>query len=189
MNVLIITLSALLALSVPDEKTSDNIVSRIDAVTSSFRTLSCNYSYSKTVSLLQETVSAEGSVEIDMKTSVIRWTKRSPEHTEMIFSPDDVQGTSITKDNKQIYKKIAKFITSRAGSKGIGEQKDFKRTVSSANGVYVMKLTPKNRDSIPFFTQIDLTFDAKSCILKEIRITDEDSDITVISIDSVRIER
>jgi len=168
---------------------SGTVIGKIDSVLVSISRLSCDWYYQKTVSILQEEITASGCVEIDMKSSVLRWDKNTPAHTELLFTPTDVSGTSVSKDNRQIYRRISKFVNSRVNSKTIADPKDFKRTVSIADNEYVIRMVPKSQEMMALFTEIELIFDKRSLLLKKIMMVDSDSDVTVITIKSIKTER
>jgi len=189
MNILFSIIAALWSVAFLSPSDSEKVISSIDSVISSVSRISFSYRYAKTVSLLKEEIKASGYVEIDTESSILNWTKESPSHSAITFTKDDVSGTSVTKDNKQIYRKISKFINSRISSGTIADRKDFRRTVEITERGYILHLEPRSPESIPFFTVMDITFDKSSFILKEIRMTDAESDVTVISISSVKTER
>jgi len=189
MNSLLLFFTAIWAAAVLNQSESDRIMASIDSMTATISHISFQYQYSKTVSLLQEEITAAGQVDIDMSSSILKWTKESPSHSEIIFAQGDAQGSSITKDNKQIYRKISKFINSRLNSRTIDGQKEFNRSVSCRSTGYVVHLVPKSEEAFPFFTRIELTFDKTSFLVKEIRMEDSDADVTVISISSIKTGR
>lgn len=182
-------LTALAILTCADGNDTERVLSAVNAAYSPVTAISCDYSYSKTVSLLEEDVKASGHVSVDRVSGQLEWTRSKPFVSTLIFGPSDVQGTSVTKENRQIYKKISKFIESRVRSSEIADLKEFNIDASETSREYVLVMTPKSGDMPALFVRMILTFRKDDMILSTIKMEDQYGDTTVIMLSSVKLTR
>lgn len=182
-------LTAMALLSSVQSTDTERILSVIEAAYSPVRSISCDYSYTKSVSLLEEELKASGRVMIDRASGRLEWYKTEPSCSSLLFASGDVQGTSITKDNKQIYRKISKFIESYSESFKIADPKEFDITASETSQEYLLTMIPRPGSTAAIFGKITLCFAKKGTVLNRIKLEDQYGDVTIINLSSVKITR
>lgn len=166
------------------------IIAEINATAKGINTLQCDFTQTKTLSIMDEQMVSKGRM-FFARPNKLRWQYTSPYDYTFIITDDKVLiGKGKTKNSidlkgSQAFQEIARMIAGSVTGRCLTEKNDFDVQIQTTNVTYMALLKPKKSQMRKMFKQIRLTFSKKERIVTQVEMTDANGDQTVIKMQNV----
>ena len=161
------------------------IISDINAAAKDIRTLLCDFTQTKDLSILNDKMVSQGTMTF-MQPANLRWAYTSPYNYTFIIHDEKVhiakgnKRNSIDIKNNQVFQEIARLMAGSVTGRCLTQTKDFSVKILIADKSYIAVLTPKDKQLKKMFHTIRLTFDRARKIITTVEMTENGGDATVI---------
>lgn len=172
--------------------TDAEILASIRSASESINAMHCSFTQTKHSAMMKDDAVSTGVMSYSSP-SRLRWEYREPVNYVM-----DIDGSSltiITEDGMQshdtskerMYAGISEIMLGCMSGQAITDKRLFRSTVSDADGLWVVSMTPVRRDMARMFKSVTLTFNPGDCLLRNIVMLDASDNSTTIEISDVSI--
>lgn len=187
-SILVATLS--LSAAPLDLRQKNRIIADINKTTSSLRTISCTFTQTKHLSMLNESMKSTGKMYFSHPGS-LRWEYTSPYKYLFILNGNKVYvGGKSRKDvidtnSNRLFKEVARIMMATVTGKALSNTKDYTIDVTDAKTGWNVSLIPKKKEMRRMFSKIILNFTKKGNMLTSITLFENNKDRTVISLGNI----
>jgi len=167
------------------------IINDINAAAKDIRTLQCDFTQTKDLSILNDKMVSQGAMTF-MQPANLRWSYTSPYNYTFIIHEDKVhiakgsKRNSIDIKNNQVFQEIARLMAGSVTGRCLTQTKDFSVKVLIAEKSYIAVLTPKDKQLKKMFQTIRLIFDRARKVVTTVELTESGGDATVIEFRNVQ---
>lgn len=169
-----------------------NIIGQITNAESSIRTLQCNFTQTKHLSMLNDKMISKGKMVYQSPAS-LHWEYQTPYQYLFIINGAKVlikQGgkrNAIDVKSNRMFKEITRVMMNSVTGHNLSSSSDFSVKIFTSADAYIANLTPKNKQMKSMFSSIRLHFNAKRCIVSRIEMFEKSGDSTDIELHDVQI--
>ncbi|MBQ7443962.1 MAG: outer membrane lipoprotein carrier protein LolA [Bacteroidaceae bacterium] len=167
------------------------IISDISHAASQVATLSCDFTQTKTLSILTDRLVSHGNM-LFSRPQKLRWCYTKPYAYTFIINGERI---SIAKDSRrsdidlrssQLFKETARLMAGSVTGQCLTQEGDFDVTILADATTYVASLRPKAKRLRTMFADIRLTFDRASKCVRQVVLTEPSGDTTLITFTNIR---
>lgn len=201
MKQILLILLTLLSLTLSSQSQYITDVHSIDEIKDNIRiscdeicNVRCNYIQEKSVSLLEDKISNEGEV-IFMKPNSLYWRNDSQGDNFFILKNDSVKvvnnnGVTVAPIKEHIiFREILKIINNGISNNSIIDEKNFVPTFEENDNDIIVNMKPKKNRMKSVFGNMRLYFDKSSYLVHRIEMTDNNNDITTITLSDIYLNQ
>jgi len=167
------------------------MVSRVNAAAKQVRSLTCDFTQTKTLSFLKDKVVSRGKM-VYAQSGRLRWEYTSPYAYVLTIADGKVriksgkQSQQIDLKSSKLFQSIAQMMVGTITGQCLKEGGDFGIEMYSGGGKMEARLTPKTRDLKAMFSSIRIRFDAAKALPERVEMREKNGDLTVIDLKNVR---
>lgn len=158
----------------------------------SIESLECEFTQTKTVSMLEQKIVSEGKLYF-RKPSAVRWEYLTPVHNFFIMNGEDLlAGNDASAKHSSLKKNrfarmISSLIVGSLSGESLEDSRNFKTELSLETGEWVAVLTPLRRDLSQLCSSIVLRFNPKTALANSITLNEASGDCTHIVFRNMKI--
>ena len=167
------------------------VIAKINKATSGLKSMSCNFTQTKHLSMLSDKMVSEGKMNYKQPNK-LRWEYTSPYQYLFIFSGTKVYvGNKSRKDvidtnSNKLFKEVARIMMSTVTGTALSNAADFSVTVEDGKTLWNVTLIPKKKEMKKMFTRIVLSFTKSDLIISEINLHEKNNDRTNIRLRNIK---
>lgn len=177
------------------EKSEINVIkSKITEACKNINNIRCNYLQEKSVSLLEDEIRNEGEV-VFTTPNKLYWENTSPKNHSFTLKNDSVKivndnGVNIMPiQNHLIFREISKIINNSISSHSIIDENNFIPSFEENENHIIVKMKPKKNKMKSVLGNMTIHFDKSSYLIHKIEITDNNNDITTITLSDISVNQ
>ena len=184
MKKIFIIITALVASIFSFAQSNDEIMAKLTQAAASMKSMQCNFTQNKTMSMLAEPTISKGRM-CYVSPDKMKW-----EYTDPYPFAIKVDGEKMTKiaDGKEeildtknrMYQGMMKIIMSSATGKNLFDKSAFDVTISSDGNFWRADMKPKKSDMKRMFSTMTFYFEKKRDIINKVVLTEANGDNTTI---------
>lgn len=165
-------------------------ISTINKAASGLKSMSCNFTQTKYLSLLSDKMVSEGKMYY-RQSDKLRWEYTTPYSYLFIFNGTKVYvGGKNRKDvidtnTNKVFKEVARIMMNTVTGKALSDSSDFSVDIESSGTSWIVTLVPKKKDIKQMFSKIVLTFTKSNTMISEINIYEKNGDRTNIKLKNI----
>lgn len=165
-------------------------ITTINKAASGLKSMSCNFTQTKYLSLLSDKMVSEGKMYY-RQSDKLRWEYTTPYSYLFIFNGTKVYvGGNNRKDvidtnTNKVFKEVARIMMNTVTGKALSDSSDFSVDIESSGTNWIVTLVPKKKDIKQMFTKIMLTFTKSNTMISEINIYEKNGDRTNIKLKNI----
>lgn len=165
-------------------------ITTINKAASDLKSMSCNFTQTKYLSLLSDKMVSEGKMYY-RQSDKLRWEYTTPYSYLFIFNGTKVYvGGKNRKDvidtnTNKVFKEVARIMMSTVTGKALSDSSDFSVDIESSGTNWIVTLVPKKKDIKQMFSKIMLTFTKSNTMISEINIYEKNGDRTNIKLKNI----
>lgn len=174
-------------------KQKEAVVAKINKTAAAMKSMSCQFTQTKTVSLLKNTMVSKGTMQYQQPDK-LRWAYTSPYKYLFIFNGTKVYVANKSKKDvidtqtNKMFKEIARIMMSTVTGKALSNAADFDVVVNDNKTTYNVMLTPKKKELKQMFQKVELIFSKSNSMISEINIFEKkNNDKTNIKFSNISI--
>lgn len=173
---------------------TQEILSAIDRTTSAVKTLRCEFTQTKELSILRDQMVSHGVMYYQQEGGKLHWEYTSPYRYTFILNGDRVlmrsseQTQVVNTSDNRIFQEIARNIMNSLTGRCLTATNDFRTQIRTENGTWIAELTPIRREMQPFFTQLRLHFDPKRQLVIRVEMIEKNKDRTIIDLKNIQTD-
>lgn len=158
----------------------------------SIESLECEFTQTKTVSMLEQKMVSGGKLYF-RKPSAVRWEYLTPVHNFFIMNGEDLLAGNDASAKRSSLKKnrfarmISSLIVGSLSGESLEDSRNFKTELSLETGEWVAVLTPLRRDLSQLCSSIVLRFNPKTALANSITLNEASGDCTHIVFRNMKI--
>ena len=183
--VIAISLVLLSAVGVEDE-----MIESIVKASSDINSMKCDIAQTRIVPLMDEPQKSSGTM-IYFKPSRFCLNYTDPFEWKLKVDGDNIMtgsdDSAMNGDAGRLYKGLSGMILGCMSGDMLKDKRTFKVTVTDVGGEWKALLIPVRRDMKKMFSQIELGFDPKTCLLRRLQMDDAGGGSTEILITNVKL--
>lgn len=166
------------------------IISRINTAASEIKTMTCSFTQTKNLSILNDKMVSHGKM-LYSQPDKLRWEYTNPYQYLFIFNGSKIYiGNKSRKDvidtnSNKVFKEVARIMMSTVTGKALSSTSEFTISVADERGAYVVTMLPKKKEIRQMFSRIELVFDKTGSMISEINIFEKNGDSTNIKITNI----
>ena len=166
------------------------VIAKINAVSSRIKSMSCSFVQTKHLSLLSDKMVSKGKMYF-RNPDKLRWEYTSPYNYIFVFNGTKVYVGSKTKkdvidtNTNKIFKEIGRIMMNTVTGKALSNQNDFVVNVSSDNTFWIVSLVPQKKEMKQMFARIELLFNKSDTTIAQINLFEKNNDKTNIKLENV----
>lgn len=189
---LICTLSVYGAKLTASQKQS--IISRINKAASGLKTMSCSFTQTKHLSMLNDKMVSGGKMYYKQPNK-LRWEYTTPYQYLFIFNGTKVYVGNKSRKNvidtntNRVFKEVARIMMSTVTGTALSKSNEFTIDVAETNSSWQVTLVPKKKEVKKMFSQIILIFNKSNLMIAEINIYEKNNDRTNIKLKGISTNR
>lgn len=170
------------------------IVEAIDRSASSLQSMSCRFTQTKELSILQEKMVSNGVMYYCRQGGRLRWEYQSPYVYTFVMNGNRVMMRSdertdvIDTSRNQLFGQIARIMMNTLTGRCLTAAEEFKTEVRVEANEWIAELTPRRRDMAQFFARIRLHFDPQRRVVSRVEMFEQSGDRTVIDLKNIRTD-
>ena len=167
------------------------VIAKINKATSRLKSMSCNFTQTKHLSLLSDKMVSEGKMNYKQPNK-LRWEYTSPYQYLFIFNGTKVYvGNKSRKDvidtnSNKLFKEVARIMMSTVTGTALSNAADFSVTVEDGKTLWNVTLIPKKKEMKKMFTRIVLSFSKSDLMISEINLHEKNNDRTNIRLRNIK---
>lgn len=165
-------------------------ITTINKAASGLKSMSCNFTQTKYLSLLSDKMVSEGKMYY-RQSDKLRWEYTTPYSYLFIFNGTKVYvGGNNRKDvidtnTNKVFKEVARIMMNTVTGKALSDSSDFSVDIESSGTNWIVTLVPKKKDIKQMFSKIVLTFTKSNTMISEINIYEKNGDRTNIKLKNI----
>lgn len=173
---------------------SDKMVSELSAATSSFKTITCDFTQQKKLEMLNDVMISEGKM-IYKQNNKLRWEYVKPYQYTFVLNDAKViikssQNTTVVDvNNSRVFQEIARIMMNSVTGNCLKDNSDFKVVMYEANGLWMASLTPLKKEMKQMFSKVNIFFDPKQKTVVAIEMHEASGDLTRIDIKNIKLNQ
>ncbi len=167
------------------------VIAKINKATSGLKSMSCNFTQTKHLSMLSDKMVSEGKMNYKQPNK-LRWEYTSPYQYLFIFNGTKVYvGNKSRKDvidtnSNKLFKEVARIMMSTVTGTALSNAADFSVTVEDGKTLWNVTLIPKKKEMKKMFTRIVLSFSKSDLMISEINLHEKNNDRTNIRLRNIK---
>lgn len=167
------------------------VIAKINKATSGLKSMSCNFTQTKHLSMLSDKMVSEGKMNYKQPNK-LRWEYTSPYQYLFIFSGTKVYvGNKSRKDvidtnSNKLFKEVARIMMSTVTGTALSNAADFSVKVEDGKTLWNVTLIPKKKEMKKMFTRIVLSFSKSDLMISEINLHEKNNDRTNIRLRNIK---
>lgn len=171
-----------------------DVIARINAAAASLKTMTCNFTQTKTIAMLSETMVAKGRMSYS-RPDRLRWEYTTPYKYLFIFNGTKVYvGSSsradvIDTNANKLFKEVGRLMMSTVTGTALSDTRSFTSDVADGGSRWQVTLVPKKKEMKKMFSQIVLHFGKKDLMIAQIDLYDSNRQLTSISLTDIHTDR
>lgn len=172
-------------------KQKQDIIERINKAASGLKSMDCNFSQTKYLSLLSDKMVSEGKMYYEQPNK-LRWEYTTPYQYLFIFNGTKVYvGNKSRKDvidtnTNKVFKEVARIMMSTVTGTALSNSSDFSIDVADDNNQWQITLVPQKKEMKKMFSKIILLFNKSNMMISEINIYEKNNDRTNIKLKNIK---
>lgn len=178
------------ALTYTAQQTEDEMIESIVQASSDIISMKCDIAQTRRVPLMDEPQKSSGTM-IYFKPSRFCLNYTEPFEWKLKVDGDNIMTGSdngaMNGDAGRLYKGLSGMILGCMSGDMLKDKRTFKVTVTDVGGEWKALLIPVRRDMKKMFSQIELGFDPKTCLLRRLQMDDAGGGSTEILITNVKL--
>ena len=191
-SVLLIAFCAISAMAAPmTAKQKQDVIGRINQAASGLKSMSCNFTQTKFLSLLSDKMVSHGKMYYKQPNK-LRWEYTNPYQYLFIFNGAKVYvGNKSRKDvidtnTNKVFKEVARIMMSTVTGTALSNSSDFSIDVADGKTQWQITLVPKKKEMKKMFAKIVLFFNKPNLMISEINIYEKNNDRTNIKLNNIK---
>ena len=191
-SILLIALCAISAMAAPmTAKQKQDVIGRINQAASGLKSMSCNFTQTKFLSLLSDKMVSHGKMYYKQPNK-LRWEYTNPYQYLFIFNGAKVYvGNKSRKDvidtnTNKVFKEVARIMMSTVTGTALSNSSDFSIDVADGKTQWQITLVPKKKEMKKMFAKIVLFFNKSNLMISEINIYEKNNDRTNIKLNNIK---
>lgn len=179
---------------ITDKARINEIKENVTRSCSNINNVRCNYIQEKSVSLLEDNIKNEGEV-IFMTPDNLYWKNNIPENQLFILRNDSVKivndnGVNIMPIQEHlIFREISKIINNGVSNNSIIDENNFIPSYEENENHIIVNMKPKKNKMKSVLGSMTIHFEKSSYLVHKIEITDNNYDITTITLSDIYINQ
>ena len=178
------------ALTYTVQQTEDEMIESIVQASSDIISMKCDIAQTRRVPLMDEPQKSSGTM-IYFKPSRFCLNYTEPFEWKLKVDGDNIMtgsdDSAMNGDAGRLYKGLSGMILGCMSGDMLKDKRTFKVTVTDVGGEWKALLIPVRRDMKKMFSQIELGFDPKTCLLRRLQMDDAGGGSTEILITNVKL--
>jgi outer membrane lipoprotein-sorting protein len=178
------------ALTYTAQQTEDEMIESIVQASSDIISMKCDIAQTRRVPLMDEPQKSSGTM-IYFKPSRFCLNYTEPFEWKLKVDGDNIMtgsdDSAMNGDAGRLYKGLSGMILGCMSGDMLKDKRTFKVTVTDVGGEWKALLIPVRRDMKKMFSQIELGFDPKTCLLRRLQMDDSGGGSTEILITNVKL--
>ena len=178
------------ALTYTAQQTEDEMIESIVQASSYIISMKCDIAQTRRVPLMDEPQKSSGTM-IYFKPSRFCLNYTDPFEWKLKVDGDNIMtgsdDSAMNGDAGRLYKGLSGMILGCMSGDMLKDKRTFKVTVTDVGGEWKALLIPVRRDMKKMFSQIELGFDPKTCLLRRLQMDDAGGGSTEILITNVKL--
>ena len=178
------------ALTYTAQQTEDEMIESIVQASSDIISMKCDIAQTRRVPLMDEPQKSSGTM-IYFKPSRFCLNYTDPFEWKLKVDGDNIMtgsdDSAMNGDAGRLYKGLSGMILGCMSGDMLKDKRTFKVTVTDVGGEWKALLIPVRRDMKKMFSQIELGFDPKTCLLRRLQMDDAGGGSTEILITNVKL--
>ena len=178
------------ALTYTAQQTEDEMIESIVQASSDIISMKCDIAQTRRVPLMDEPQKSSGTM-IYFKPSRFCLNYTEPFEWKLKVDGDNIMtgsdDSAMNGDAGRLYKGLSGMILGCMSGDMLKDKRTFKVTVTDVGGEWKALLIPVRRDMKKMFSQIELGFDPKTCLLRRLQMDDAGGGSTEILITNVKL--
>lgn len=179
---------------VTDKKKIDEIKDNITKSCNNINNIRCNYIQEKSVSLLEDDIRNEGEM-IFVTPNNLYWKNNTPKNQSFILKEENVK---IINDNGEtvmpiqehlIFREISKIINNSISNNTIIDENNFIPSYEENENHIIVNMKPKKNKMKSVLGSMTIHFEKTSYLINKIEITDNNNDVTTITLSDICINK
>ncbi len=172
----------------------DEIKRNITVSCSNINNIKCNYLQEKSISLLEDDINNEGEV-IFMAPNNLYWKNYKPDNQSFILKDDSVKIVNNNGENIMpiqehlIFREISKIINNSISNTSIIDENNFIPSYEENEDYIIVNMRPKKNKMKSVLGNMTIHFEKSSYLIYKIEITDNNYDITTITLSDISINQ
>lgn len=168
-----------------------DIIEKINKAAAGLKTMNCNFTQTKYLSLLSDKMFSEGKLDYNQPNQ-LRWEYTTPYKYLFIFNGTKVYvGSNSHKDvidtnTNKVFKEVARIMMSTVTGTALSNSSDFSIDVADGNTQWLITLVPKKKEMKKMFSKIVLMFNKSNLMISEINIYEKNNDRTNIKLKNLK---
>lgn len=191
-SIIVMILSMASGMAAPmTAKQKQDIIERINKAASGLKSMDCNFSQTKYLSLLSDKMVSEGKMYYEQPNK-LRWEYTTPYQYLFIFNGTKVYvGNKSRKDvidtnTNKVFKEVARIMMSTVTGTALSNSSDFSIDVADDNNQWQITLVPQKKEMKKMFSKIILLFNKSNMMISEINIYEKNNDRTNIKLKNIK---
>ena len=178
------------ALTYTAQQAEDEMIESIVRASSDIISMKCDIAQTRRVPLMDEPQKSSGTM-IYFKPSRFCLNYTDPFEWKLKVDGDNIMtgsdDSAMNGDAGRLYKGLSGMILGCMSGDMLKDKRTFKVTVTDVGGEWKALLIPVRRDMKKMFSQIELGFDPKTCLLRRLQMDDAGGGSTEILITNVKL--
>lgn len=179
---------------VTDKKKIDEIKDNITKSCNNINNIRCKYVQEKSVSLLEDDIRNEGEM-IFVTPNNLYWKNNTPKNQSFILKNENVK---IINDNGEtvmpiqehlIFREISKIINNSISNNTIIDENNFIPSYEENENHIIVNMKPKKNKMKSVLGSMTIHFEKTSYLINKIEITDNNNDVTTITLSDIYINK
>lgn len=179
---------------VTDKKKIDEIKDNITKSCNNINNIRCKYVQEKSISLLEDDIRNEGEM-IFVTPNNLYWKNNTPKNQSFILKEENVK---IINDNGEtvmpiqehlIFREISKIINNSISNNTIIDENNFIPSYEENETHIIVNMKPKKNKMKSLLGSMTIHFEKTSYLINKIEITDNNNDVTTITLSDIYINK
>ena len=179
---------------VTDKKKIDEIKDNITKSCNNINNIRCKYVQEKSISLLEDDIRNEGEM-IFVTPNNLYWKNNTPKNQSFILKNENVK---IINDNGEtvmpiqehlIFREISKIINNSISNNTIIDENNFIPFYEENENHIIVNMKPKKNKMKSVLGSMTIHFEKTSYLINKIEITDNNNDVTTITLSDIYINK
>ena len=158
-------------------QSNDEIMAKLTQAAASMKSMQCNFTQNKTMSMLAEPTVSKG-IMCYVSPDKMKWEYTDP--YPFAIKVDGEKMTKILDTKNRMYQGMMKIIMSSATGKNLFDKSTFDVTISSDGNFWRADMKPKKSDMKRMFSTMTFYFEKKRDIINKVVLTEANGDNTTI---------
>ena len=163
----------------------------INASTAKMRTLQCDFTQTKSLSMLKSKAVSRGHMYYSQPNK-LRWEYTSPYTYTFVLNGQTVvmknaKGrTSVSVAQSKMFKEVTRIMMSSVVGSCLSNNRDFRVSLQGQGNSWRALLTPKRNPMKQMFKTITVYFDMRKAMVSKVKMVEKNNDTTVITLQNAK---